>query len=93
MRKFNKSALKIINKPEVLSSLKSINTNLVCLANNHIMDNGANGLKNTIKYLKKYKINHVGADFSQLRIYKPFLFKKNSQKIAVINTSEGEESN
>ena len=93
VRKFNKSALKIINKPEVLSSLKSINTNLVCLANNHIMDNGANGLKNTIKYLKKYKINHVGADFSQLRIYKPFLFKKNSQKIAVINTSEGEESN
>ena len=92
-RKFNKSAPKIINKPQVLSSLKSINTNLVCLANNHIMDNGVSGLKNTIKYLKKYKINYVGAGFSQREIYNPFLFKKNKQKIAIINTSEGEESN
>ena len=63
LRKFNKSALKFLNKPQVLNSLKSINTNLVCLANNHIMDNGVKGLKNTIKYLTKYKINHVGAEF------------------------------
>lgn len=93
LRTFNKSSLKIINKPEVLKSLQSIRANLVCLANNHIMDNGALGLKNTIKFLKKYKINHVGADFSQSKIYKPFLFNKNDQKIAVINTAEGEESN
>ena len=92
-RSFNKNALRFINKPEILSSLNSINTNLVCMANNHIMDNGNIGLKNTIKYLKKYKINHVGADFSHKQIYKPFLFKKNNQKIAVINTSEGEEAN
>ena len=63
------------------------------MANNHIMDNGEIGLKNNIKYLKKYKINYVGADISHKQIYKPFLFKKNNQKIAVINTSEGEEAN
>ena len=93
LRKFNKGALKFINKPKVLKSLKYIDTNLVCLANNHIMDNGINGLKNTINYLKKYKINHVGAGYSLKHIYKPFLFKKNRQKIAIINTSEGEEAN
>jgi len=92
-RAFNKNALRFINKPQILSSLKSINTNLVCMANNHIMDNGEIGLKNNIKYLKKYKINYVGADISHKQIYKPFLFKKNNQKIAVINTSEGEEAN
>ena len=92
-RQFNKNALKFINKPQVLNSLKHINTNLVCLANNHIMDNGVKGLKSTIKYLRKYKIGHVGAEFSISQIYKPFLFKKNRQKIAVINTSEGEEAN
>ena len=92
-RQFNKNALKFFNKPQVLNSLKHIDTNLVCLANNHIMDNGVNGLKNTIKYLRKYKIDHVGAEFSTSKIYKPFLFKKNKQKIAVINTSEGEEAN
>ena len=35
----------------------------------------------------------MGAEFSISQIYKPFLFKKNRQKIAVINTSEGEEAN
>jgi poly-gamma-glutamate capsule biosynthesis protein CapA/YwtB (metallophosphatase superfamily) len=92
-RKFSKNALKFINKPKILRSLKNINTNLVCLANNHIMDNGDVGLKNTIKHLKKYKINHVGAELSLKKIYKPFFFKNNNHKIAVINTSEGEEAN
>lgn len=88
-----KNALRFINKPEILKSLKYINTNLVCLANNHIMDNGYIGLKNTIKNLKKYSVNYVGAGTSYREIYKPFLFKKNNQKIAIINTSEGEEAN
>ena len=57
------------------------------------MDNGELGLKNTIKNLKKYKINHVGASFLQNQIYEPFLFKKKNQKIGIINTSEGEEAN
>ena len=92
-RKFEKNASRYINKPKVLTSLKSINTHLVCLANNHIIDNGNLGLKKTIYNLKKYKIHHIGADISQRKIYKPFLFKKNNQKIAIINTSEGEEAN
>ena len=57
------------------------------------MDNGDIGLKNTIKYLKKYRINYVGAELSLKKIYKPFFFKKNNHKIAIINTSEGEEAN
>jgi len=85
-RVFAKNALRFINKPEVLKSLKSIDTHLVCLANNHIMDNGNIGLQNTIKNLKKYRINYVGAELSQKKIYKPFLFEKNNKKIAVINT-------
>ena len=92
-RKFEKNAPRYINKPKVLTSLKSINTNLVCLANNHIIDNGNLGLKKTLYNLKKYKIHHIGADISQRKIYKPFLFKKNNHKIAIINTSEGEEAN
>ncbi|QKF81100.1 CapA family protein [Halarcobacter ebronensis] len=92
-RDFEKSAVRLIDKPEVLSSLKSINTHLACLANNHILDNGAKGLTETIKHLREYKIEYVGAGLSKVDIYKPYLFEKNSQKIAVINTAEGEESN
>ena len=93
-RKLNKNPkLRLINKPQVLKSLKSINMHLACLANNHIMDNGKVGLRNTINYLKTYKIDHVGAGLSKDKIYKPYLFNKKNQKIAVINVAEGELAN
>ncbi|RYA23171.1 hypothetical protein CRU96_09330 [Malaciobacter halophilus] len=92
-RDFEKGAVRLIDKPEVLASLKSINTHLACLANNHIMDNGADGLDQTIKYLEEYKIDYIGAGLSKEDIYKPYLFEKNGQKLAVINTAEGEEAN
>lgn len=92
-RNFEKNAPRYINRPKILNSLKSINMHLACLANNHIMDNGILGLKKTIQNLEKHGIDHVGADFLQRKIYEPFLFKKNNQKIAIVNTSEGEEAN
>lgn len=92
-RDFEKSSVRLVDKPEVLTSLNSINIHLACLANNHIMDNGVDGLKQTINYLKEYKISYLGAGLLKEEIYKPYLFEKNGQKIAIINTAEGEEAN
>jgi poly-gamma-glutamate capsule biosynthesis protein CapA/YwtB (metallophosphatase superfamily) len=93
VREFLKGAVSIIDKPEVLSSLKSIDTHLVCMANNHIMDNGKDGLVETIKYIEQNSIDYIGAGLNKEEIYKPFLYEKDNQKIAVINTAEGEEAN
>ncbi len=43
------------------SGFKELNINLFGLANNHIMDFGEEGLKDTIDLLKKYEIGFVGA--------------------------------
>mgnify|MGYP003976330301 FL=1 len=92
-REFSKGAVRLIDKPEVLSSLKNIDTHLVCMANNHIMDNGKEGLNETIKHLQQNDIDYVGAGVNKDEIYKPFLYEKAGQKIAIINTAEGEEAN
>lgn len=92
-RDFVKGAVRLIDKPEVLNSLKSIDTHLVCMANNHIMDNGTKGLEETIYHLEQNNINYVGAGLNKKEIYKSFLYEKDGEKIAVINTAEGEESN
>lgn len=89
----NKNSIRLIDEPKILSSLKSINTNLVCLANNHIMDNGPIGLQETIKQLKIKRISKVGAGLSLKEIYKPHLFEKKKQRIAIVNTAEGDEAN
>ena len=92
-RRLEKASVRLIDKPEVLSSLSSINVHLACLANNHIMDNGIDGLSSTIKYLKEYGIDYVGAGLSHDGIYATNYFEKNQQRIAVINAAEGEEAN
>lgn len=92
-RNMNLGGVRIIDKKEVLSSLHSININLACLANNHIMDNGEMGLKQTIKNLKEYAIDYVGAGIVENDIYKPYSLKINGQNISVINAAEGECAN
>ena len=92
-RNHRKGASKLIDSPEVLSSLVSINMHLLCLANNHIMDNGAEGVRQTLHHLKERKLSFVGAGLSRQEIYSPYFFEKDGQKIAIINTAEGEEAN
>lgn len=93
IRKFDKASVRLIDKPDVLSSLNSINVDLACLSNNHIMDNGIEGISSTIKYLQEYGIEYVGAGLSLDEIYATYYFEKNQQRIAVINAAEGEEAN
>lgn len=91
--KSTKFGRKFIDTPEILKSLSYMNINLACLANNHILDNNKEGLIDTQKYLKEFKISHIGAGISQEEIYKPFLYEKENSKIAIINVADGELSN
>ncbi|WP_051437729.1 CapA family protein [Eubacterium xylanophilum] len=44
-----------------IKTIKKIGINIVGIANNHIMDQGVDGLETTIKTLDAYGIQHVGA--------------------------------
>jgi poly-gamma-glutamate synthesis protein (capsule biosynthesis protein) len=51
----------LIGDPETLKSYQAISVDLFTLANNHIMDQGTDGLFNTIELLDKNHIRHIGA--------------------------------
>jgi poly-gamma-glutamate synthesis protein (capsule biosynthesis protein) len=49
--------------------------NLVSIANNHIMDYGAKGLRNTIDFFLNRNIPVIGAGFSFESAYKPIIYE------------------
>ena len=70
--------------------LKEANFGLTTLANNHILDYGVVGLKDTLQILKKNELNWVGAGLSDTKAKTPYIFQKHQKKLAVLNFSENE---
>ena len=58
---FPDDSLKFAFSPEIIEGVSWSNFNLVSLANNHTLDMGKEGLKETKDWLKKYQINFVGS--------------------------------
>ena len=65
--------------------LKSLNINLVFLGNNHSMDMGTVGLQETILNLKQAGISNIGAGKNSKEAIKPYIFKKNSIRYAIVS--------
>lgn len=75
--------------PENIRFLKENDFNLVALANNHIMDYGSEGLKETIHHLERNNIEYVGAGEIDNNI--STIFKsQNDITVAIINVCENE---
>lgn len=72
------------------SWLKAAGIDLVTLANNHIMDYGAEGLMDTINHLKDADLNFVGAGNSIPTAAEPFFFEKDGIRLAILNFAENE---
>jgi len=70
--------------------LKQLRIDMVTLANNHILDYGENGLKDTFKALTKEQIAFVGAGNNIQEAAKPFTLEKEGLKIAILNFAENE---
>src|SRR5262249_35925353 len=47
--------------PDYVKSLKAAGFNIICLANNHILDYGSVALQETIRTLKDHDISYIGA--------------------------------
>ena len=88
--KITKTGPSLKAKPTLINYLKEAGFNLVTLANNHIMDYGQQGLKDTLEILDKNKIAHVGAEMDGFRALNIFYFIKNDVKIAILNFAENE---
>jgi poly-gamma-glutamate synthesis protein (capsule biosynthesis protein) len=61
---------------------------ILCLANNHILDYGSEGMNNTINVLNKNGILTLGAGSNYQEAIRPLIIKRNSLKVGVINFAE-----
>lgn len=76
-------------EPRMVEALKSNHFNLVTLANNHIMDYGSQGLKDTIDVLKQNNISYVGAGSIGDDI-DVIYHEHNGIRLAIVNFCENE---
>ena len=60
------------------------------LANNHCLDQGVSGLRDTIRLLKEHDIWHAGAGDSLIEARRPFVFDQKGQRIGFYTCSEHE---
>lgn len=68
--------------------LKQDGFNLFALANNHIMNYGVNGLKDTLNGIKNLGIDTIGAGLTYEEAYRPYLYEKDGIRIGIINAAE-----
>lgn len=73
------------SEEHTVAALKQEGIHLVTLANNHLMDCGLKGLKNTIHSFNQSFISTIGANLNQERAEKPFIINKDGEKIAIFN--------
>lgn len=74
--------------PRCINILKHANINLVALANNHIMDFGSEGTKQTIELCMQHGIETVGAGSDETTARKPFITTLKNKKFAFINAAD-----
>jgi poly-gamma-glutamate synthesis protein (capsule biosynthesis protein) len=76
--------------PYSIDVLKSLNVNLVTLANNHIMDYGQTGLDETLEKCRTVSLSTLGAGKNLQEASLPHFYEKEGIKIAILNIAENE---
>lgn len=80
----------LIAPTKTIPGLKAINPHFFTLANNHILDQGEQGLKSTTALLDKYGIDYAGAGKDLEEAAKPYIFEHDGKKIGIYCCAEHE---
>lgn len=88
--KLNKSGPNIKVNKNSLAPLKESGFSLVTLANNHILDYGTQGIKETLDHCFFNGIDTIGAGLNLKKAKTPYIFEKGEKKIGIINIAENE---
>lgn len=76
--------------PATLNALSTSNVDAVCLANNHILDYGPDGLTQTITELDKRGIRHVGAGNSRENAEAALRITIKGRRVSIFSVAEQE---
>ena len=74
----------------IMPYLHQLKIDAVTMANNHILDYGYKGVKDTFKELVDHKIKYIGAGNDLTEAKKPLSLHKDGMKIAILNFCENE---
>lgn len=80
----------LIAPTATVAGIKAIGADLVTIANNHILDQGKQGLFSTMKTLQENKIAYVGAGENLETAKKPFVLERDGHRIGVYACTEHE---
>ncbi|MDG0793106.1 CapA family protein [Cohnella ginsengisoli] len=74
-------------KPEYLAGLKNAGLDVVSLANNHTLDQGWEGLSDTMDALDDIKLKHMGSGADDKEAFEPVYIEHNGITVAYIGVS------
>jgi poly-gamma-glutamate capsule biosynthesis protein CapA/YwtB (metallophosphatase superfamily) len=86
-----KSGAVFKGEPAHAAGLEAVPFDVACLANNHVLDHGVAGLRETLRVLARVGIRTVGAGLTEAQALGPLSLRVNGQAIHIINISEGED--
>lgn len=75
------------SSPRVAAALKRAGVDLCCLANNHTMDQGPGGLRETLRHLDRAGLRHVGAAMTQEAAMRPLRLSTQGVRLALLNAA------
>lgn len=80
----------LICKNECINGLKRLNPTVLCLANNHSLDHGAEALLNTINVINEHGIGVIGAGKNLQEASKAYIIEKYGYKVGIYACAEHE---
>jgi poly-gamma-glutamate synthesis protein (capsule biosynthesis protein) len=86
-----KSGAVFKGEPRHVSGLTAVPFDVACLANNHVLDYGVRGLRDTLRVLERHGIRHVGAGLDEVQAHAPLALRVKGVRVSVVNFSEGED--
>ena len=89
-RKIKKSGPALRAPIKCINGIKELGFKCVCLANNHVMDFGSEGLSDTINALESAGIQWVGTGNNRTCLKKYTCLEKNDVKVIIYNVAEVE---
>jgi poly-gamma-glutamate synthesis protein (capsule biosynthesis protein) len=86
-----KSGAVFKGEPEHVGGLRAVPFEVACLGNNHVLDYGVRGLRDTIRVLHRNGIRTVGAGLDEIEAHAPLTLSVGGARVHVVNFSEGED--
>ena len=77
--------------PAHVAGLTVVPFDVACLANNHVLDYGVAGLRESLRVLHQHGVRTVGAGLTGEQAHAPLTLTINGQRIHLVNLSEGED--